>query len=307
MNYDIIGDIHGQYEKLTGLLKQLGYRDTGGAWRHTGRTAVFVGDLIDRGPRQVDTVALVRRMVEAETAYCLLGNHEFNAIAWATPDPDDSGEYLRRHSRDGNRHQHQAFLSEVEGTPLHEELIAWFKTLPLWLDLGGIRAVHACWNDDYMTQLSPCLGPCQTLTDDLILTGSREGHWSFLAIEALCKGLEIDLPQGISFHDKDGQVRRKMRIRWWEKDLSTFRKAALVDEAILDRIPDDPMPPDSRVAVYDGPPVFFGHYWRKGEPILFAPNIACVDYSAGKDGPLVAYRWEGESVLSQKGFVYQAM
>ena len=143
MNYDIIGDVHGQFEKLVALLRRLGYREMRGVWRHTDRTAVFVGDLIDRGPRQVATVELIRKMVDAGTAHCILGNHEVNAIAWATPDPGTPGEYLRRHGREDNRKQHAEFLAEVEGTPLHAELISWFKTLPLWLDLGLIRVIHA--------------------------------------------------------------------------------------------------------------------------------------------------------------------
>src|SRR3981081_3733406 len=94
----VIGDVHGQYDKLVALLRHLRYHDTGGGWRHPDRTAVFVGDLIDRGPRQAATVDLVRRMVDACAARCILGNHEFNAIAWATPDPDRPGEPLRRHT-----------------------------------------------------------------------------------------------------------------------------------------------------------------------------------------------------------------
>ena len=44
MAYDIIGDIHGQADKLEALLRTLGYRDTAGAWRHPERQAIFVGD-----------------------------------------------------------------------------------------------------------------------------------------------------------------------------------------------------------------------------------------------------------------------
>ena len=60
--YDIIGDIHGQAEKLEALLAAMGYRLQSGAWRHPTRQAVFVGDLIDRGPSQRRTVDIVRRM-----------------------------------------------------------------------------------------------------------------------------------------------------------------------------------------------------------------------------------------------------
>ena len=91
MGYDIIGDIHGHNEKLEALLYKLGYRNTAGAWRHPERQAIFVGDFIDRGPSQVQTVNTVRRMVEAGVALAVMGNHELNAIAWHTPDPRKPG------------------------------------------------------------------------------------------------------------------------------------------------------------------------------------------------------------------------
>ena len=55
-SYDIIGDIHGHARKLERLLRHLGYRETRDAWRHPDRTAVFVGDFIDRGPEQLRTI-----------------------------------------------------------------------------------------------------------------------------------------------------------------------------------------------------------------------------------------------------------
>src|SRR5208282_4719834 len=75
---DVIGDVHGQFDRLIALLKHLGYRQSAGAWRHPGRRAIFLGDLIDRGPKQLATVDLVRRMVDAGTARCVMGNHELN-------------------------------------------------------------------------------------------------------------------------------------------------------------------------------------------------------------------------------------
>ena len=65
MAYDIIGDIHGQAEKLEALLRTLGYRDRGGAWRHEERQVIFVGDFTDRGPAQVRSIDIARRMVDA--------------------------------------------------------------------------------------------------------------------------------------------------------------------------------------------------------------------------------------------------
>lgn len=304
MNYDIIGDVHGHFDKLVALLKKLGYREIGGHWAHSDRQAIFVGDLIDRGPGQVATVELVRRMVNAESAVCLLGNHEFNAIAWATRDPELEGEYLRRHGRHKNRIQHQAFLAEVEGTVRHVEYIEWFKTLPLWFEQDGLRAVHACWHPESMASLAPYLAQDNCLTDELIHWSSREGHWAFDAVERLCKGLEVDLPEGVSFHDNDGTERKRIRVRWWDPaSLLTYRSAALESPEVKARIPDMAIPETEGLVAYQGPPLFIGHYWRQGNPKPLAGNIACVDYSAAEGGALVAYRWEGETELSAKQFV----
>ena len=118
MEYDIIGDIHGQADKLHALPAHLGYENRNGAYRHPVRTAIFVGDFIDKGPQQIESVMTVRHKVEAGPAQAVMGNHEFNAIAWHMSDPNLPTEYLRQHGGswgDGNRKQHVAFLAEVEG------------------------------------------------------------------------------------------------------------------------------------------------------------------------------------------------
>jgi Calcineurin-like phosphoesterase len=303
VNYDIIGDIHGQYDKLVALLRTLGYRETMRAWRHPDRTAVFVGDFIDRGPKQIETLKLVRGMVDTGAAMAIMGNHEFNAIAWATRDPEHPGKHLRSHESK-NRTQTKAFLDAVEGEPIHDEIIRWFKTLPLWLDLGAIRVVHACWNDECMGALRPFLGKAATLTDELIVWANRKGHWAYKAIEVLCKGLEVGLPRGMSFKDKDGKKREAVRVRWWEEHPISFRRAALAPSAVVAQIPDAPIPTAYRLAAYNGPPVFFGHYWLTQHPAPMTPNVACVDYSAGDGGHLVAYRWEGEPELRATHFIW---
>ena len=93
--YDIIGDIHGEGTKLVELLNLLGYRASDGVYRHPERQAVFVGDLIDRGDEHADVLMIVKQMVDAGTAQITMGNHEFNAIAYATEHPATSGRYLR--------------------------------------------------------------------------------------------------------------------------------------------------------------------------------------------------------------------
>ncbi|MBP5977316.1 polynucleotide kinase-phosphatase [Brasilonema sp. CT11] len=78
--FDIIGDIHGCCDELEALLQKLGYQTSSSFLCHyyhpEGRKAVFLGDLVDRGPRILDTVKLVQNMVAADTAICIPGNHE---------------------------------------------------------------------------------------------------------------------------------------------------------------------------------------------------------------------------------------
>jgi protein phosphatase len=82
--FDIIGDIHGCYEELAQLLQRLGYaiqvvqngERSIAVTPPPGRRAVFLGDLVDRGPNSPDVLRLVMGMVEAGTAICVPGNHE---------------------------------------------------------------------------------------------------------------------------------------------------------------------------------------------------------------------------------------
>ena len=172
--FDIIGDVHGHADRLRSLLSLMGYKENRGAWTHPDRTAVFVGDLIDRGPGQLETIRIVRAMVEAGSAQIVLGNHEFNAVAYATVDPVRL-DYCRPHT-DKNRAQYKAFLSDIDfGSPLHRSIIDWFMTIPMWLDLGGLRVVHACWSQTHIDHLHSIAGPGDTLTEQLVIDGTTKG------------------------------------------------------------------------------------------------------------------------------------
>ena len=317
MNYDIIGDIHGHANALKALLHHMGYRESDRAWRHSGRQAIFVGDFIDRGPKQVESVDIVRRMVDAGTAQAVMGNHEFNAIAWFLPDEQKPGEYLRPHHSakygDKNYQQHNAFLDEVDGTPHHKEIIDWFLTLPLWLDLPGLRVVHACWHQKFMDFLTPRLVEKNRLTRELMVEASREPEDEsekdtpepslFKAVEALTKGIEILLPAPHSFIDKDGNTRHRVRVRWWDRNAVTYKQSALLEDEIREQLPDNPIPDHVRIGHDGGSPIFFGHYWATGTPELLSDKVVCVDYSIAKGGKLVAYRWDGEAELSLTNLV----
>jgi hypothetical protein len=305
MNYDIIGDIHGHADQLEALLKKLGYRHRAGAWRHPSRIAIFVGDLVDRGPGQLRTLELVRAMTDAGSARAVMGNHEFNAIAWATRDPANDRHHLRpRHGAKGvkNYLQHMAFLKEVgQDSEHHGYWIKWFLQLPLWIEEDGFRVVHACWSPRHIEALQPMLVK-NRLTLDTVEAAIWDGSVAFQAVETLLKGAEVELPLGHSFTDKDGHVRRSIRTRWWDSSLTTYRSAYIGPPGI--ELPDAPIPVAETIPDPDRP-TFIGHYWLDASEALapLTPMVGCVDFSVAKGGPLVAYRFEGEPELLTERFV----
>jgi protein phosphatase len=84
--FDIIGDVHGCFDELVDLLTNLGYSiekqaNSDGAPTYTaqppeGRKAIFLGDLVDRGPKIPEVLKLAMSMVAAGTAFCVPGNHD---------------------------------------------------------------------------------------------------------------------------------------------------------------------------------------------------------------------------------------
>lgn len=305
---DLIGDIHGHVEPLRALLDQLGYRAQGKyGYHHPNRQVVFLGDFIDRGPGQREVINIARSMVEDGNARAVMGNHEFNALAYHTPDPRHSGEFLRRRTVK-NTEQHQAFLDEYAlGSRELADTLSWFRTLPLWLDLGEIRIVHATWDADAIALLQR-LSPEHLVTEALLEEGSRVGSDAFNALETLLKGMEAELPSDISYRDSSGHSRRHARLKWWQHpEQESWRTMALVpDKSILAQLPDTPLPADIRTGYgASEQPVFFGHYWFSGTPRLQAHNVACLDYSVARPGgKLVAYRWDGEPTLDASRFVW---
>ncbi|CAM3800153.1 metallophosphoesterase [Parendozoicomonas haliclonae] len=299
--YDIIGDIHGQADELEQLLKKLGYQHNGTAYRHPERRVIFVGDFIDGGRQQHRVVEISRAMVESGTALAVIGNHEFNAICYATP--ADNGDYLRSHTKPKNTRDHQEFLDEFPfGSPEHQEVIGWFRTLPLFLDLGDLRIIHAVWHHPSFDAVEDWLDENNCLIPEAYRMASDPNDSLFDAVEHLLKGIEVELPEGYHFFDKKQNRRTAARIRWWDEQATHWNNATVgTGKASL---PDQPLPSD----IYryrDAVPLFVGHYWLKDTPEVLADNVACVDYSVARvGGKLTAYRWSGEKQLRSENFVW---
>lgn len=302
--FDIIGDIHGHADELTALLEELGYSQRDGVYSHPERRVVFLGDFVDRGPKIRETLEIVRGMVETDAALTVMGNHELNAMAFHTPHPDQPGEYVRPHTAK-NEKQHGQTLLQLSESQLSDAL-AWFRTLPMWLELDGLRAVHACWDDAAIGQIENHLQQAGGFTDEMLASACLPGEPLFESVEAILKGKEMQLPEGHSFQDKDGHERTKTRTRWFlDADGHTFGSYAMTEKLACDIPLSDDIRSKSRPYGESEKPVFLGHYWLKeATPKRLARNVACVDYSVAKGGFLCAYRWDGEQELLDEKFVY---
>lgn len=307
--YDVIGDIHGCADALESLLDAMGYRHTGDAYRHPSRQAVFVGDLIDRGPQQLRVLEIVKAMVDAGSAQITMGNHEFNAICYGILGSD--GEHLRQHS-DKNARQHQAFLEQLTAEQ-QRFYLDWFRTIPLWLDLGWLRVVHACWHEPSMKVIEQELGSNTFGTDAVYAAASTKGHPLYEAVETLIKGPELSLTDHgqLPYLDKDGHVREQARLRWWSAGSTLNELVEMTSTFTTQDGAPYPELPSLSIAnddhVYRGDvPVVYGHYWRTGTPehgLDWTERTACVDFSAVKGGALTAYRWSGESTVRLENYL----
>lgn len=154
--FDLIGDVHGCYVELEVLLNKLGYvvceqlpgqaLASGPVYRHPeGRLAVFLGDLVDRGPRILDTVRLVYNMVFRGAALCVCGNHD---------------DKLLRKLKGRNvtiAHGLEMSLAEIDALPqpvkrpFIRDLTAFLETLPYHyiLDNGRLVIAHAGLKEEF--------------------------------------------------------------------------------------------------------------------------------------------------------------
>ena len=165
--------------------------------------------------------------------------------------------------------------------------------------------MHACWSTDDIAHLATVLDDDHTLDDRVVIDGTTEGTATCRAVENVLKGPETGLA-GHRYADPSGVIRSRARVAWWRPDAATLRDAAVIpngtpvvgpDGEPVDALPATPLT-DAVPRYTADVPVLFGHYWRTGRLTNEGPKAACVDYSAGKGGPLVAYRWDGESDLA---------
>ncbi|RDH44859.1 metallophosphoesterase [Zooshikella ganghwensis] len=306
--YDLIGDIHGCARALVLLLKKLGYRQYRGCFRHPRRQAIFMGDIVDRGPRIRDALHIVKDMVDHDQAHIVMGNHEFNALAYCTPALEGSGRsYLREH----NPRHHRLIAETLEQFACHPKewqmFLQWFKELPLFLEFAQFRVVHACW-DQRLVEAFWSRYQRATIDDDFLHQTIVSRSFEKYCVSRLIRGIDIPLPKGIKIESKDGYIRNRFRAHFWHPDPETYQDVIFQPDPLPPAVAAETLTAEdkNRLFVYElnEKPLFVGHYWQMGVPHPIRPNIACLDYSAVKYGKLVAYRMDNETVLDKKKFVW---
>lgn len=304
--FDIVGDIHGHADALVRLLSELGYQQRGGIFRSGSddRAAIFLGDFIDRGPDIRRVLRIVRGMIDSGNARSVMGNHEYNAICFHTNrhDGDARRPLWLRPRTDKNLFQHVDTLYQFRRRRMElQEYVQWFSSLPLFLDLGNIRVVHAAWNDRDMAVCRQYSSQGNLLTSDFLHATVRSGTPEFAAVETMLKGVELALPEGHSYMDKDGNRRDHIRVAWWKAGSGLRYRDLQFPPSMESDVGEIAITPSEarKVPGYPGSvPVFIGHYWlSETTPVLQSNRVCCLDYSVAKGGSLAAYTWDGESEL----------
>jgi hypothetical protein len=301
--YDIIGDVHGHADQLINLLKKLDYQLTDGYYSHPTRKAVFVGDIINRGPKIREALNLVRKMVENGSAFAVLGNHEMYAILYYLRDTE--GKYYKKRIP---KYQLQINQTLAEFASCKDEFkshLKWLRTLPMFLDFGDIRIIHACWDNNNIELIRNTItGPklTKTLLREIALnqTEFSAKFWE------TCKGIDFQIPKDLLVFDADGRPHRSFRMKWWANpEGMTFKEVSLESRFELPAytIPHQIIQPRNTYSKND-PIVFFGHYCLKQCCGILADNLCCVDSCVTRTGNLVAYRWSGEEKLTEVNFVF---
>lgn len=302
--YDIIGDVHGYATLLKKLLLQIGYTKTEKGYAHPSRKAIFVGDFVNRGPEIRKAVRIIRRMVENGNAMAILGNHEINAITYYLKDKD--GTPLIKSAEKNFLSLYKTidqFSAYADEWKSHRD---WMLNLPLYLDLGEIRIVHACWSDEAIETIK--LAESEGKSRKSIFrkaykkTKSPVGKSVFI----LTKGIDYKMPGDLKLINNKGISPRSFRMRWWEDAQGkSFEEMSFESKFVLPayEIPVQLLPQNKPYAENE-PIVFFGHYCRHQGPHVIKPNLCCVDSCVAGTKILTAYQWNGENVLDPNNLVY---
>jgi hypothetical protein len=141
-SFDVVGDVRGDINELQNLLKELGYSELGE--HRDARKLIFVGNLCGQGPKSVDVILLVKKMMEAGNAFSIIGKNELNL--------------LRANAKDGTGWSFDKGLQPDQSNlkpdeAQRKEIVEFLESLPLILECDGLCIVDAVWRDPDIEQI----------------------------------------------------------------------------------------------------------------------------------------------------------
>lgn len=143
---------------------------------------------------------------------------------------------------------------------------------------------------------------------DFFIKAKNNKTWEKQVLETATQGMRFKFDAKITKTHKEFIRGRKFRAKFWLKNPKTYGDVFFHPFALPNEISQKNLTPEIKkdIEIYteDRKHLFVGHYWLNGDLKILAPNIACVDFSAVKGGPLVAYRFSGEQVLTNSNFVF---
>lgn len=321
--FDVIGDIHGNLPALEALGRALGYAVDAG-WHHPdGRTLLFLGDLVDRGPFSFETARLVLDLVEDGRAVSILGNHEYNLVCWELGLP--GWEKPKR--------SNGPTCADVQRRPADwAPVLEWFRTLPIAAEIDGLRVIHAAWHAPSFARLGVEASGRASLRGGVASMPARfqagvrvaspfDGRGMAAGLSASGRG-EPDTPhevllkgheQAVSppFLDADGAERHEVRVRWWAShDPDVPRDLPLV----VGHYWNLPPLPGADGRVHWAPPAPSGHpdlraWWKAHAPrippegrVAWTSDHLCIDFNGfsralGDRACVGALRWPDREVV----------
>lgn len=298
--YDIIGDIHGHYDELVSLLKNLGYSLQNGIWKNGDRIPVFVGDYIDRGPKIMETLKLVRDLTESGNGIALMGNHEYNFICMHNYDLNEKP--FRKRSESNLKSVNDTLIALQRGNNF-DSYLKWMELLPVIAFNDSLRVVHAQWHHPSIELI---LSSSIKTLDQNGLSQVFQNDSLKNALDISMKGQEVQLPETHHFLDKDKKSRGEARLKWWAQTFTSKMDDAFA--SLPQQVKNDSFPIEILNEIEPYLPsetlVFFGHYWMDPSDFgLLSNNICCLDFSVAKGGNIGGYRFVGESELDNTNLV----
>lgn len=292
---DFIGDIHGCYADLERLFLKLGYQKKDGIFLHEERIPVFLGDYINRGPKILEVLNLVRKMEQSGNAYAIMGNHEFNFLAYHYK--DEKGIHFRPNTERYYNYI-RATIEPLKENNVLEEYLQWMSTLPLIVKSENFNAVHAQWSEELERHLATFQF---SKLDELTMRRIHLDTNLLSTVSSIVKGEEFEITASFEKKYKFLFRQDRERIFWWKKNRTNLMKDWLDVGKVNQNIEIDPAD-FSFVKDFEvtNKPTFFGHYWLEpSEFRLIGENICCLDFSVAYGGYIGAYRFNNDEILTK--------